>query len=278
MGLLYIAWAAWERDHGRDPGPLLARAFEAWKRTIAINPGSPRNRVRPANILRVQAEYEQARGEDPEPTAREMIKRCEDALSVNPRYPLALEEMAYAQLILGLRALERKQDPTPMVQAGREWARKFAESGSEVPGHVLDARLSLLLARWRLAKGLSAAAALQQAERAAAEAVRKRTHAAEGHVVTAEIQWWLARAHRGQGAVVARHAARGLAAVEQALSAQPAHGRALALRGALLLEQAAGGPGQAAARTRAKASLEQALAVNRFLAREFGSLLPRARA
>jgi hypothetical protein len=70
-----------------------------------------------------------------------------------------------------------------------------------------------------------------------------------------------------------------MAAAEKVLAIDPHHARALAVRGALCLEQVRRGDAAHAPILLAKAreSLEQALTVNRFLAREYGPLLEQAR-
>jgi hypothetical protein len=117
---------------------------------------------------------------------------------------------------------------------------------------------------------------VERGGQAVARLLRLNPNDQDANAVVAELQWRLAAWQRHSGRPAAAKAAieRGLAAVETILAVNPRHARALALRGGLQREQAerAGGAQRAELLAHARASLEQALAINRFLSREYGTV------
>src|SRR5262249_52996063 len=178
---------------------------------------------------------------------------------------------------LGRRALQRGESPERMIAEGSKWLRRAQESSPDRPQHDLEARLALLEACGRMARGVSPEAALARAQSALERTLEVNPNDRDSHAASAEVQWRLAQWRKGREAAEA--VARGLASAERALGLNPRHARALLVQGALYLEQARLEPAaRGALRNKAKDSVDRALATNQYLQREYAPWLARARA
>jgi tetratricopeptide (TPR) repeat protein len=265
--------------HGQDPSQTLAKAIAYAQKAIAINPSVSYNRDVLSWAYQLRATHKARLGEDVRDDLDKLAETVRATLSIDPGEHEALHRMAVASWLKCRLALDGGKDPGPFLREGREWlGRAMSSNPEDLQPYLTEARLLLVDAAWRSSRGVDPSAALAGAQRAVARALRIDPHDPRCHVLAAETSLALFRSRGLRVHSSRRDLAEGLAAAGEALAVDPTEARALAVRGALYLEQAQAdvvqrGPLLAKARE----SLEQAIASNRFLSREYGALLERTR-
>jgi serine/threonine-protein kinase len=269
LAWLFSSQAQWEIAHGQDPRATVARAEEAAETSLAVEPSNPLSRALTANTYWLQAQFEWMTGADPQPSLGKVLEHAQAGAAHSSRNAHSRVLLADAWRLLGRIALEHGRSPDAMIREGWRWAAESIAAGSVRDGRVAEARLALLEADWRSSRHLDEGDALAGAQRALEEALRIDPRDAETQVLSAETHRHLAARRRRQGQPLASDLAAGLAAVEKVLAQDPKNARALAVRGRLLIDQGH--------RDEARRSLEEAIVVNRFLAREYEPVLEDAR-
>jgi serine/threonine-protein kinase len=270
LALTYRSRGQYEFAHGQDPRESLRRSREAAEKSLAINSRMTLAVVMLAEAYRDQAEHGLLRGEDPRADLDKSAETWRRILEVNPKSAEAMVGLAGVRVLGARFEITAGRDPGPAIRDGLGWAEKaLAVDPKNGAARMAEANLALLDARSRQVLQIAPEAALARARKAAEAAVSLDSEAAEGYTLLAEIDLTLAQWQRRQGRSASHEIEGGLAMADKALAVDPTHARALAVRGALLLER-----GQPA---KAREALEQAFSINGFLAREFGSLLERSR-
>jgi serine/threonine-protein kinase len=275
LSLLYLLEGRYEVDHGQDPRPTAVKALSAARDAVAASPRSIKHHALVARAHALQAEGEVALGLDPQEGLTKATEAFQKVFAVDPTFRDVLDGMARVELLAALHAFDRGQDPRPRIEAGLRWTRRARERAPDDPPHALEAGLGLLEARWRIRQGLPPEQALAAAQATAEAALRVDASDSDANADMAEIAWLRGRS----GPPAARDIARGRESAEKALAFNPAHARALAVRGALLLEAVhlGGVAERQVLRAQARDSLERAIAVNAFLSHEYDPLLDTAR-
>jgi serine/threonine-protein kinase len=278
LALFYAAQASHQLQHGADATRSLAAAEEAAQRVLALDSDSQRNQMLVGRVHQVRAEYEAAAGRDPGASIAAATEAMGRALAINAKYPDALVRMAHLQWLLGRRTLEQGGNPGPMIEEATRWiARARASSPEDTTRLPVEAQLAVLEGRWQMARGRSPEEVLARSRKVLKEAIGLNAKDPDAYANLAEVEWRLAQWRR-DGSAATQAVSEGLHAAQEGLAINPRHARALALRGALYLEQSRRDTANGKTlRAQALESLEQAAAINRFLAREYASSLEEAR-
>jgi serine/threonine-protein kinase len=277
LTLLHVLQVDQALHYGGDPTATLASALVLAQEVIAIAADSHTNQGLPGRVYQAQAEYEIATGEDPQASCDRALEANRRALAVNPRYSEALSRMAHIYWLLGRRAFEQGRSPGPMIEEASRWMERSRESSPDNPPLMVQARVALLQGRWRMAQGLSPEEAFARSRNVFEKALAQHPIDPDTHAALAEVEWRLAQWQRRQGHAAVQTVARGLGTVASALAVNPRNARAIAIRGALYLEQAhLEAVNGRALQAKARESLDQAVAINRFLAREYGPSIEEA--
>jgi eukaryotic-like serine/threonine-protein kinase len=234
VGRIVSRRAYYESGHGLDPRPAVERALVEFENTARRDARRSDAWGAMGDALLARAAYQRAVRDDAGPTlaqAREVIER---ALAGDPELMPAIK----GRLMLGeLEAealLERRADPSPVVERSRTDARFVLQRlPDDVFAHRAWARAEIVAARWALARGGAADAALARAASEAARARELDPRDAQAWTVSAEVEQVRAELARARGAHPGAAIDGARAFIEQAMAIDPRRARTQKVRAEL---------------------------------------------
>ena len=271
----HLAQHTWET--GGDPLPLLAQAQEAYRRALAVAPNHVNGYINLGDLLIWKARHQ--RGPGSVQAANEAESTLQKALAVSPDHKGALVNLGRV-LAVRLEGASAGADPAPLLVRGEAFlAKALALDGRDretlqVLGELRAAAAQgKALARRAVKKDFEAAAEpFEQALALAPEALDTRLSLAR--LCQSRGEW-----ERATGLDPAAAIAQGRAWLTPILKARPKWGEAIALRGALNLQEAESlPPAKRTAKAReAQKDAAEAMTLNRNLAADGKLLLERAK-
>jgi serine/threonine-protein kinase len=276
LGLSYKNTGSWNLNHGLDPTGPLNQSLEAYRKVVEIMPSLNYGAANLCDAYDSLGEYELKLARDPSAPLEQAIANCKEALRLDPSHAISHSNLGLAYLEQASWKLHAGVDPTEALGLARAALEKsFAIDKYALTQSVMGS-LELLAARWAMRqhqdplKHFDAATAAN--ERALAQLEGKSEVVLR---VLAEIDRfraeWLQQQKQPAGPVVKK----GLELAAKARVENPDSVETVAIEGALYLVDAreARDPAtRAALAKKARASLDEALAKDAFLAREYGPL------
>jgi serine/threonine-protein kinase len=276
LGLSYKNTGSWNLNHGLDPTGPLNQSLEAYRKVSEIMPTLNFGAANLCDAYDSLGEYDLKLGRDPSANLDQAIASCKEALRIDPGHAISHSNLGLAYLEQASWKLRGGVDPTEALALSRASLEKSIAIDHYPLTYAVLGTVDLLGARWAMRqhedplKHFDAAAtaterALTLLEGKSGEALRVL---AEIHRFRAE---WLQQEKRPVGPVVKK----GLELAARAKAENPDSVETLAIEGALRLVDArdAHDPATRAALAKtARASLDEALAKDAFLSREYGPL------
>jgi serine/threonine-protein kinase len=275
----YLSKGQWELDHGIDPRESLERGAAASREAIRTISRPFNGYVNLCYADGLWGTHLVRQGEDARSLLEEAATACRSAIALSDDDFVSHLNLAVVYSGLGELALVRGGDPDPSLAQARAEATRSLQLNTNALTLWSIADNEVLAARSALKRGRDPSAALRAAEEAAHRALA--IDPSEGDVlrVLAVIaRWraeWLLQRHQPIDSAVRE----GLARVAQSLAIQPNRADGLAAEGALHLmtaRAARSASERAFAASRARASFERALTINRFLTYTWQPLLDEA--
>jgi eukaryotic-like serine/threonine-protein kinase len=282
-GSAYLDRARYEMDNGADPAESLAEARRSLERAVALLPHLEGTHTRLADAHGLRARFQLLSGEDPASALGSAKAEMEAAAKINkqPGPDFFLLSGVHALLEARHRVDRGQAAGEPLDAARALFARAAALSPKLAEPRQRLGEAETLLARWRMATRDDPAVALSRGRDALLAGIRANPKSPLALTALSDLYYrWAAWEASGK-ADAAREIEAGLQAAEQALAMHPKLAVALVTKGCLLRLQAEAQrePGRRAALARqSEEALRAGLAVNRHLAREYGSELARAQA
>ncbi len=284
LGQAWIQLAESETSRGLDPSKSLESAIESFREAVALSPESAPAHNNLGNAYLTLGEYLLARGSDPRPQLRQAMESYQQALKVRPDYAYGPYNLAYTWRLFGQALFERGENPGPALASARTRIEESLRINPEDADTFLErGRVELIAARFDQQIHGDPAPALTRCGEALDRAAALNPAAPEIDLAQALLARWraeaaLQRKERPSEAVRLTIQA-GLERADKALAVNPRDAQALAVRGALLhlaarLEADPAKRGAIAAR--ADASLDEALALNPLLRKEYFPLRRKA--
>ncbi|HJZ88744.1 MAG TPA: protein kinase [Polyangia bacterium] len=277
---VYAMRAQYERDHGIDARPSLELATASAKKAVELNPSSARTHVNLASAYGMRGMLEERAGQDPRPWFALTVEACRKAVEIKPDFMAPLVNLGITERHQAQYELEHGLDATASLNEARRALGRAAEI-NRTSGDVERERgwVELSFARQAIHAGESPEADFANAQKALERAVEINGQDATAYralaLVHLEHAQWLAK---GRGAPRSE-ITKGLAATNRALEIHPRQPEALGARGKLELELARTEPTRdrrAAAAGRARATLEDALALEPALRSELAASVQEA--
>jgi len=270
LAQMLLARNAWER--GGNPVPFVLEAEQAFRRAIAVAPGQVLAYVNLGGLLTWKARHE--RDARPWQTLQEAESLLRKTLVSFPEDQGALTNLGRVQVVRLEEVLRSGGDFTQFLGAGEAiFARVLARDPHHGDALQYLGELRVVGVRLKLRRSQ-----VQRKDYAAAEEALQK--ALELHPEAQECLLELARLHLSQAEwarATAQDPAPSLSrcrgAIEQVLKVRPNWAGALALRGALLLEEARGltGAGRSQQAVRARMAFQEAFSTNRHLVAEWAA-------
>jgi tetratricopeptide (TPR) repeat protein/predicted Ser/Thr protein kinase len=236
VGRIVSRRAHYEVGHGLDPRPAVERALVELENTAQRDARRSDAWAAMGDALLARAAYQRAMREDAGPTLAQARDAIERALAGEPELMPAFKSRLMLGELEAEALLERRADPTPAVERMRTDAQYVLQRlPDDVFGHRARARAEIVAARWALARGGAADAALALAL-AATEAARAREldpRDALAWTVSAEVEQVRAELARARGAQPGAAIDQARAFIEQAVAIDPRRARTQKVRAEL---------------------------------------------
>ena len=280
LGLSYEKTGAWNLSHGIDPTGSLRLAIDAYRKVAEIMPTLNYGAANLCDAFAAFGEYQLKLGQDPSARLAEAITSCQESLRLDPTHAISHSNLGLAYEELAVWQLRSGVDPTATIALGRKSLERSIAIDNYPLTHSLLGTLELLEARWAVSQHRdpekSFDAATVTTQRALTLLGGKSAEALQG---LAEINRFRAEWLQKQQQSAATVVRRGLELIARARVENPESTEALAIEGVLRLLDARAARDRAtrvAVATQARLSLEQALAKDAFLEREYRPALAEA--
>ncbi|WP_223637144.1 serine/threonine-protein kinase [Corallococcus sp. EGB] len=272
-GVVLLLRAEQRWDEGQDPFPMLEEARASFEQAIAVAPAQGFAWSNLGALFIRRGQYLLARGEDPRPAVREAVKAVGQALERMPGATWLRGVLGTAHVLQARFELEQGTDP------GGELARARQEIEAALEKNPEDAELWLqsgnlreLQVRWSTRRGARPEGAWEEAVRCFEKALALAPEESDYRLEAGLFYLRALEPRRRAGDPVGAWLQQGQRLAEEALRARPDLAAAHALRATLQWSA-----GAAAERTGALQELEEALARNPNLTREWSGPLATAR-
>jgi serine/threonine protein kinase/tetratricopeptide (TPR) repeat protein len=275
----YLSKAQWQLDHGIDPRDSLERGSAACRAEIRVLPRPFDGQVNLCYSGGMLGAHLLQQGLDARPVLDEAAAACRSAIAMSEDEFISHLNLAVVYNVFAELAFSRSEDPDPAIEQSRAEARRSLQLNANAVTLWTIVDTEVLAARSALKRGRDPSAALRAADEAAHRALATDSKNGDALRELAVIaRWrgeWLLARHRPVDAVVRE----GLARVAESLAIQPNMAAGLAAEADLHMI-AARGARQAvdriAAASKARAAIERALQINRFLEHDLRPLLDEA--
>jgi len=172
LGRVLQKRAYYESRHGLDPRRAVEGALTQFDNTARRDARRADAWAAIADTLLCRAEFQRAQREDVEPTLGQARQAIERSFATDPELTTAIKSRLTLAALEAEVLLERRADPTAVVERMRADAQQVLRRlPDDVFAHRAWAGAEVIAARWALARGGAAGAALA---RAASEAARAR--------------------------------------------------------------------------------------------------------